>query len=275
MAELHLPHALSFRMRTVTALRGSQASEEHDAVAEEVPVAIEFNGVSHVVMMATPADLEDFACGFAITEGVVSCMGEIFDIECLAGAQGYTVQVHIAAERFARLKDMRRNMTGRTGCGLCGTESLEQAVRAVTPVVLTSAFSAQAIRNAIEHLAGEQALLEATGTTHAAAWCDGHGNIRLLREDIGRHNALDKLIGAIARQGLPADAGFIAITSRASYEMAQKCAVAGVGVLAAVSGVTGLAIDVAQQAGLTLAGFVRGSNVSVYTHPGRIVLESQ
>jgi formate dehydrogenase accessory protein FdhD len=224
-------------------------------------------------MMATPVELEDFACGFALTEGIVDSLAQVLDCDVSASAPGYTVHLRIAADCFARLKDQRRSLTGRTGCGLCGTESLAHALRQVTPLDPQGSFAATALRRAEADLRQRQWLLSVTGATHAAAWCSASGQIALLREDVGRHNALDKLIGALLRSHADPGSGFVVVTSRASVEMVQKAAAAGIGLLAAVSGVTGLAVDVAQRSGLTLAGFVRGENVSIYSHPQRFELD--
>ena len=236
-------------------------------------MALEFNGIAHAVMMATPADLEDFAYGFAVTEGIVDTIAQIYDCECVFSAQGCTVKLTIAASCCARLKEKRRNLTGRTGCGLCGTESLSQAIRHPAPLPMAPCFEAQAVSKAVATMRAHQLLLAVTGATHAAAWCTADGHIALLREDVGRHNALDKLVGALLRSGQPASTGFITITSRASYEMVQKTATAGITLLAAVSGVTGLAVDVAQTAGLTLLGFVRGDDISIYSYHERLTLQ--
>ncbi|RYX97224.1 MAG: formate dehydrogenase accessory sulfurtransferase FdhD [Comamonadaceae bacterium] len=258
------------RAAAVHGLRARQLFEATDCVAVEVPIALEYNGVSHAVMLASPRDLEDFAYGFSITEGIVDRRAQIRDIEVVHGTQGITLQVTIASECFVRLKDRRRSMTGRTGCGLCGTDSLAQAVRLPHVLPVGAVYASSAVVRAMASLRGQQGLLDATGATHAAAWCSADGDIQLLREDVGRHNALDKVIGAIQRAGLPAASGFMVVTSRASYEMVHKTAVAGVPLLAAVSGVTALAIDVAQHAGIALLGFVRGEDLSVYAHGERL-----
>ena len=256
-----------WRTLQVQALRDGGLRPVQDCVAEESPVAFEFNGISHAVMMATPQDLEDFACGFALSEGIVDTAAQIYDIEVAGGPHGLTLAITLAAECFARLKDVRRSLSGKTGCGLCGTERLEQAVRRPPPLRAAPVFGAAAIARAMGELRARQKLAALTGSTHAAAWCTAAGDITLLREDVGRHNALDKLVGALARARIESAQGFIAITSRASYEMVQKTAAAGIATLAAVSGVTSLAVEVADQAGLTLLGFVRGNDVSVYSHP--------
>ncbi|TXT39736.1 MAG: FdhD protein [Comamonadaceae bacterium] len=273
LAVMDVPAPPTCRVLGVHRLRTGRALQEQDCVAEEVPVALEFNGVSHAVMMATPADLEDFTYGFALTEGIVDALSQIHDCEWTSTAQGCTVHLTIAASCFARLKEKRRNLTGRTGCGLCGTESLAHAVRPITPLKTLPCFEAVAVTRAMADLRQHQQLAALTGATHAAAWCTADGHIELLREDVGRHNALDKLIGALLRSSLEARSGFVLITSRASYEMVQKTATAGIGLLAAVSGVTGLAVDVAQAAGLTLLGFTRGNDLSIYSHPERLSMD--
>ncbi|MBX3656422.1 MAG: formate dehydrogenase accessory sulfurtransferase FdhD [Ramlibacter sp.] len=259
------------RSVAVSGRRAGRVYEAQDCVAEEVPVALEFNGISHAVMLASPVDLEDFALGFALTEGIVQAASEVHDIDLLSSPQGMTVQLRIASARFAALKERRRTLAGRTGCGLCGTESLGDAVRAPAPLQTPVRFAASAVTAALQALRSRQALHEATGATHAAGWARASGELALAREDVGRHNALDKLVGALMRERLPAGDGFIVITSRASYEMVGKTARAGVALLAAVSGVTGLAVDVASQARVALAGFARGQDLTLYAHPQRLL----
>jgi len=279
LTDVGLPAAGAYRSLGVRSLRNGVWSDMSDSVAEEVPVALEYNGVSHAVMMATPSDLEDFAVGFSLSEGIVETASQVYDMEVTrdgegAGA-GFTVHLKIASELFAQIKERRRNLTGRTGCGICGTESLDQAVRCPAPLSGARRFSAAAIARAVLQMRERQQLGGVTGATHAAIWADARGGIQHSREDVGRHNALDKLIGALARGKVAAGEGFIVVTSRASYEMVQKTASAGVSLLAAVSGVTGLAVDVAQQSGLALAGFARGSDMSVYTHAELIDMQAQ
>jgi formate dehydrogenase accessory protein FdhD len=270
-----LPAPQAYRALEVGSVRAGICAFVQDRVAEEVPVALEFNGISHAVMMATPADLEDFAYGFSMTECIVDDVAQIHDCEWTTSAQGCTVHLSIAASCFARLKEKRRNLTGRTGCGLCGTESLAHAMRALAPLTTPRCFDAMAVVLAAARLREHQCLLAVTGATHAAAWCRADGQIELVREDVGRHNALDKLIGALLRSRVEVGSGFVIVTSRASYEMVQKTATAGIALLAAVSGVTGLAVDVAQDAGLTLLGFTRGTDFSIYSHPQRLFLDSK
>lgn len=251
---------------------GADPTEAHDHVAEEVPVALEYNGISHAVMLASPADLEDFALGFSLTEEIVDSVGDLRDLEVVRSGLGLTVRLEVASACFHRLKERRRSLAGRTGCGLCGTESLQHAVRmpgAVTGTATTT--DTAALARAMDGLRRLQQLHAATGATHAAGLADADGALRLVREDVGRHNALDKLVGAMARDGsLTPGAGMVVVTSRASYEMVGKTARAGIGLLAAVSGVTGLAVDVAEAAALTLVGFTRAGQCSVYTHPQRV-----
>ncbi len=268
--------AAAAQRAAVLRLRGGRRSEADDWLAEEVPVAFEFNGVSHAVMMATPQDLEDFAVGFALCEGIVGTAADVHDIEVRLAAEGVTLRIDIAARCFVRLKERRRTLAGRTGCGICGSDSLALAVphaprvQAAPPPVHSGAVS-----RAMASLRQGQALGMATGATHAAAWCDHDGVPRVLREDVGRHNALDKVVGALAVANVDASRGFIVVTSRASVEMVQKAAVAGVPLLAAVSAPTALAVACARDAGLTLAGFAREFDMVIYANPHRIILENE
>ena len=241
-----------------------------ELVAEEVPVALVYNGISHTVMLATPRNLEDFALGFSLSECVVGRPGEILDLEIVERENGVEVQMQLSAERAHALKQHRRTLAGRTGCGLCGTESLDQLARRSAQVRSSAVLAPGAVARALSDVQGRQHLFQLTGAVHAAAWCDLEGHIELLREDVGRHNALDKLIGALAAGHRPVDAGFVLMTSRASYEIVQKAAAVGIAVVAAVSAPTGMAIRVATDAGVTLIGFARGERHCVYTHPERV-----
>jgi len=244
--------------------RSGVESEVEDTVAEEVPVALVYNGISHVVMLATPADVEEFALGFSLSEGIVGAAREVRDIEVRDAADGVEVNLDIAPERFMALKARRRNLAGRTGCGLCGTESLEQVLRPLPRVPAGAGVAPAAIHAAFGALQQRQRLHALTGAVHAAAWATPRGGLDLVREDVGRHNALDKLIGAMARRRVAFDAGFAIITSRASCEMVQKAATTGMPLLAAISAPTGLAIRLARDCGLTLIGFARGGSHVVY-----------
>ncbi len=246
-----------------------------DKVAVEVPVALSYNGVSHTVMLASPADLEDFALGFSLTEGIIETPREMRDVEVELSEKGVVVKMVIASERFETLKDRRRSMAGRTGCGLCGADSLDQVVRPLPPVSATARFTPQAIQTAAKEMGGWQALQRETGATHAAAWFDPAGKIHAVREDVGRHNALDKLIGALAKAQADFAAGAFLVTSRASYEMVQKSVSAGVGLLAAVSAPTAFAIEKADGWNLTLAGFVRPGSSVTYSQDWRLSQEEK
>jgi len=251
--------------------RDGRRETVEDVVAEEVPVALEYNGISHAVMMATPADLEDFALGFSLTEGILAAPSELYECDIVPGCEGVQVRMRIATERFVTLKEKRRNLTGRTGCGLCGAETLEQAVRHPKAVAAGGAtFSIGQIHAALEQMPGRQQLQRITGATHAAAWLDEHGKIALAREDVGRHNALDKLIGALAEEKADFSRGAAIITSRASYEMVQKAATVGIGFIAAISAPTALAIRLAEETDVTLLGFVRQQGHVVYARPHRL-----
>jgi FdhD protein len=235
-----------------------------DWVAEEVPVALVYNGVSQAVMMATPADLEDFALGFSLTEGFVEHAGELLDLEEEISPDGISLQLSVTAACEARLKARRRTLAGRTGCGLCGVDSLQQVRRELPRRAAPPAVDLDAVRRAMAALRDAQPLNAQCGGLHAAAWCAADGRIVLVREDVGRHNALDKLAGAMARARVDAAAGFIAVSSRASFEMAQKAAAIGAPLLASVSAPTALAVRSAEAQGLALVSFVRGERATRY-----------
>ncbi|MBV7484029.1 formate dehydrogenase accessory sulfurtransferase FdhD [Bordetella sp. BOR01] len=246
------------------------AAAQIDRVAEETPVALEYNGISHATMLATPADLEDFALGFSLTEGIVDRPADVRGIEVVPQFNGIVVQVEISSACAARLKTRRRAMAGRTGCGLCGVETLSEVLRQVATVADAPAVPLPAVLRAMRAMRGSQALHDITGATHAAAWADADGQVQLVREDVGRHNALDKLVGALARLPIARHDGMVLVSSRASFEMVQKCAAAGIGILAAVSAPTALAIRVAQNTNVALLGFVRNADAAIYSHPERI-----
>lgn len=244
-----------------------------DFVAEEVPVALVFNGISHAVMMASPSDLEDFALGFALTEGLLLSPQELYGVEMCHVANGIELQLEVSSACEWRLKERRRSLAGRTGCGLCGTDSLSQVRRDLSDVKSVH-VNAQAVIRAEAQLRQWQHLQQLTGATHAAAWVDLSGQILRVREDVGRHNALDKLIGDLVRNQIDSAGGFICITSRASFEMVQKALVFGVGVLAAVSAPTALAVEVAKSHNLALVGYVRNNQLVAYSFADRLNLGS-
>lgn len=255
----------------VTRISSGHCSARQDFVAQEVPVALVFNGISHAVMMASPLDLEDFALGFGLTEGLLASADELYGVEVLQVANGVELHLEVSAACEWRLKERRRALVGRTGCGLCGTDSLSHVHREL-PAVQAIEVTANAVLNAQTVLSQWQHLQQLTGATHAAAWVDVSGNLLQLREDVGRHNALDKLIGHLSRSKVNPTSGFLLITSRASFEMVQKAVAFGAGVLAAVSAPTSLAVDVAHAHNLALAGFVRDLKLVAYSFPERFGL---
>ncbi|HWP00231.1 MAG TPA: formate dehydrogenase accessory sulfurtransferase FdhD [Methylococcus sp.] len=264
-------HWCSHRPIWVERVRGLVRSVETDEVAEEVPVALVYNGVVHAVMLATPLDLEDFALGFSLTEGIVRRPTEIHSIRVYERSEGIEVRLRITEECFASLTGGERSLAGRTGCGLCGKTSLRQVLRRPPPVGSGVAVPIADLRQALGELPAWQSLNQATGSVHAAAWVvPGQGIVRI-REDVGRHNALDKLIGVLAKTGAALDEGYAVVTSRASYEMVQKCAASGISFLAAISAPTGLAIRLAVETGLTLIGFARGDTQVIYANPRRLI----
>jgi FdhD protein len=254
-------------------MRQGVAREVEDMVVDEAPVALVYNGISHAVMMATPADLEDFALGFSLSEGIVAGPAECYGIEVENGPQGIAVQIEIASGAFMGLKERRRTLTGRTGCGLCGVDSLQQVCRPLPALAPARGFHAAGVRAALDAIGAEQTLTRLTGAAHAAAWCGMDGGLQIVREDVGRHNALDKVIGAMRRQDLDAAAGFFLITSRVSFEMAQKAAMAGASALVGMSAPTLAAVELADAAGMTLLAFARGADFVCYTHPEGLALE--
>jgi FdhD protein len=261
----------SFKAYEVLKSQKSQKSHiEKDDIAEEVPIAFVYNGISHAVMLASPSDLEDFALGFSIAEGIIERKSDVYGIEVIHQPNGIELQIEIASERFQKLKDKRRNLLGRTGCGLCGAENLDQALRLpVKKIDHPLMIKERAMIKALEALHATQTLQKKTGATHACAWANEEGDIQIVREDVGRHNALDKLIGAIKRNDIT-DKGFVITTSRASYEMIQKTIMLGASTLVAISAPTGLAIRSALKYGLCLIGFARAPQYVIYTYPERM-----
>lgn len=238
---------------------------------EEVPVALTYGRATHAVMMATPRDLEDFAHGFSLTEGIVSQPGEIAELEVLHRPAGVELRMELAGDRQEALQRRRRSMAGPVGCGLCGLESLEAVLRALPPVTAEPRLQGAALEGAMAALHAGQALHQATRAVHAAGfWTPADGAV-LVREDVGRHNALDKLAGAVLRQGLAPARGVVLLTSRVSVEMVQKTALLGVPVLVAVSAPTALAVRTAEAAGITLVARIRGGSFDVYSHHRRLL----
>ena len=247
---------------------GSTAVDE-DSLPVETPVALVYNGISHVVTMATPAHLEDMALGFSLTEGILDTPEQLYDCELVEQDEGLELNLQIASEAFHKLKHRRRNLTGRTGCGLCGVESLSLAIPELTPVSGEVNIEHNAIQRAREELYAQQKPGK-SGGVHAAVWCSQDGNIELLREDVGRHNALDKLLGALVTADCSPQ-GFVLVTSRASYEMIAKVVSRNISILAALSAPTSLAIQLAEASNLTLVAHVKDGRHGVYTHEHRVI----
>lgn len=255
----------------ITAWRDGVATVTSRAIPGEAAVAVTYGRATHAVMMATPADLEDFAVGFSLAEGVVADASEITEVETVANALGIELRITLASAQADRLWERRRTMAGPIGCGLCGIDSLKQAMRPVPRVTADDLrIEASALLEAMRSLPARQPHHSRTHAMHAAAYWSPADGILAVREDVGRHNALDKLCGAMARTGSAMHAGAVLLTSRVSVDMVQKLAVAGCPVLVAVSAPTALAVATADAAGITLVGIARPDGFEVFTHPGRI-----
>ena len=259
--------------RRVDRYRSGEHEQASEAITEEVPVAMLYNDVPFAVMMVTPLDLEDFALGFSLSEGLVAKPDELLSIDVRPRLEGVELAMQVASDTMRQRagEGGERLLPGRSGCGLCGARMLEDAVRHPAPVGMGPCVEAAALERALESLQTMQPVNSATGSVHAAAWVDIHGNIMLVREDVGRHNALDKLIGAMVKAGIDSQQGFLLVTSRASYEMVTKAASAGITVMAAISAPTALAIHLAESTHMTLVGFARPGSYVVYTHPQRLL----
>lgn len=261
-----------YALRAIERWRDGAVSQQDDCLAEEVPVAMVYNGASFAVMMASPHDLDDFALGFSLTERLVADPAQLLQVHVQRLIEGIELAMHVTDDApGARLEQERqRLLPGRSGCGICGTRDLENAIRHDGACGTGPTLTRQALEQALAELKQRQPMNQATGAVHAAAWADTQGHILHVREDVGRHNALDKLIGAITRARVDIDRGFALVTSRASYEMVTKAASAGIAVLAAISAPTALAVELARSAGLTLVGFARPGSHNVYTHARRV-----
>lgn len=250
-------------VQQVEALRieGGQGCFQNEMLAQETAIALVYNGLPHVVMMATPADLEDFGLGFSLSEGIIENADDLRIVDCSETADGISLQMWIAQPRFDALAERGRNLIGRSGCGLCGTESLAQAIRPVRRVPAVHDWQPQMLFDAFAKLETLQPLNAATGAVHAAGILCSDGNL-YVREDVGRHNAIDKAVGLVMQAGLQPQV--LLVTSRASYEVVHKAAQIGISVVAAISAPTALAVRIAGEAGLVLAGFARDRRLTVY-----------
>jgi FdhD protein len=263
----------SYRRVARTALREGAIVKGERAVPEEVPVAFSYGGSTHAVMMASPADLVDFAVGFSLTEGIISTRAEIRSIEVIEAGQGFDVQVDLQDANADALKARRRHMAGPVGCGLCGIESIEQAVRVVPELSgVEVSVEGDDIVAAVKALNEAQSLNRETRAVHGAGFYNPQKGLLAVREDVGRHNALDKLAGAVVNADLSPDTGIVVVTSRLSVEMVQKTAILGSPILAAISAPTALAIETAESSGVTLVALVRGEDFEIFTRADRIIL---
>ncbi len=260
---LHEVSAVEWRDGTATPVEGR--------IVEETPVVMVYNHVPHVVMMATPEDLEDFAVGFSVTEELVASPDELLDVTVERMSLGIEVKISLSNERAKEIDSRARRLSGRTGCGICGANDLEGVLKSLHVVPQGVTVEPGVIHRAMDQLSERQQLNRESGAVHAAGWATLDGEIVLVREDVGRHNALDKVVGAALRQKVNAAEGIVVVTSRASFEMVQKASVLGAPILAAISGPTALAVRVAEESGMTLVGFARKDRLTVYTHTGRVV----
>jgi FdhD protein len=272
-----LGHAELVRVHPLLRVEETSAAHGTAPIAEEVPVAMIYNGEPFVVVMASPADFEDLAIGFSVTEGIVASASDARVVDVVRHSRGVEVQMTIPDEAASRITERRRGISARTGCGVCGIESIDEVLRAPQKVETTDRFETEALWLAAAELETRQPVNSEARAVHAAALANSDGRLVIVREDVGRHNALDKVVGAMLRkQALPSAQGdkFLVVTSRASYELVQKTAAAGIPLLAAVSRPTSLAIQLAEQANITLVGLLRGRSANVYSHPARLGLTS-
>lgn len=267
---LHAP-AAGYDVCNVERWRGAQHTAATDYVVDEQPVALIYNGVPHAVMLTTPVDLDDFVLGFSLSENIIAHADELTLKELRRVPDGTEAWLKIPGERFRALSGRERGLAGRSGCGLCGVSQLHDAIRPIVTVENPVTLANSALRRALAELHDQQVLNRLTGAVHAAAWANCAGEIGWVREDVGRHNALDKLLGVLARQSVNVADGFCIVTSRASYEMVQKATRLGIGLLVAISAPTALAVRLAHASQLTLIGFARGDTYNVYTHPQRLL----
>ncbi|WP_020179118.1 formate dehydrogenase accessory sulfurtransferase FdhD [Methylopila sp. M107] len=250
---------------------GALRETSERATPEETPIALVYDGSTQAVMMATPQDVEDFAIGFSLTEGIVRDAAEIESLDVVIHDLGLEARMWLAKDSSRALGSRRRNLAGPTGCGLCGVDSLEQAVKPAQHVESAAVFTSADIHAALEALQRAQSLNFETRAVHGAGFYRPGAGLLAVREDVGRHNALDKLAGHLARNRIEAADGFVVLSSRVSVEMVQKTAMIGAGLLVAVSAPTALGARMAEEAGITLVAIARGDGFEVFTHPHRVV----
>ncbi|OOF70245.1 sulfurtransferase FdhD [Rodentibacter caecimuris] len=243
-------------------------TQKPDLLLSEVPVALVYNGISHTVMMCTPQNLTDFALGFSLTEGIIEQPSDIYGIDIIETCQGIEVQIELSSRRFVALKEHRRTLTGRTGCGICGTEQISQVYKNLQKLDRTLQVGIHLLNHCLNQFHHHQTLAQKTGASHAAAFFTTNGELSAIREDVGRHVALDKLLGWYAIKNKPQ--GWILVSSRASYEMVQKVITSGIEMLAAISAPTDLAVNMAEQHNLSLIGFARENRANIYTGKERL-----
>lgn len=263
-----------FNVNRLVIENGSLYNENrYDNLIKETPVALIYNGISHAVMMCTPEDLDDFALGFSLTENIIQSKQEVYGIDIVEGCNGIEVQLEISTRRFHELKEKRRSLVGRTGCGICGVEQLEQVQQSCKNFVRSNRLqqvNPLILENALQQLELSQSLSQLTGASHAAAFFSPDGKLLAIREDVGRHVALDKLLGWYAKNDAPL--GFVFVTSRASFEMVQKCLACGIEILCAISATTEMAVKMARENDFTLLAFTRKGKTTVYSGHQRLQL---
>lgn len=270
LSEQMIHHAPVMRFRDSNSTYDSSSQLGQETFAIETPVALVYNGISHTVLMCTNQYLEDLAVGFSLSEGIIDHDRDIHDMTPVVSRSGVELHIELSNRCIERLKQVRRSMAGRTGCGICGSESLQHVVREQAALPTSSHFDWHQIDGVLEQLNQKQWLNQVTGSTHAAVYVSQQGEIVAIREDVGRHIALDKLVGHIVRNKLAG--GAILVTSRASFEMVQKTVSAGVEILLAISAATSMAVELAEKSNLTLVGFCRPGRADAYTYPERLMV---
>lgn len=245
------------------------------ALAAEVPVSLSYNGIAHVVMMASPSDLEDFAVGFSLSERILSGPGDIENLEVRRVDRGYLIDMRVGEAATARVAARRRNLPGQTSCGICGIIEMEEALPVLPKITAAPEVTCGAVAKAMSSLRDHQPLNARARSLHGAAFADASGTIMLAREDVGRHNALDKLVGAAARAGIDLASGMVLLSSRCSVELIQKAAVAGVPVLATVSAPTTLAAELAEGAGIALVNASQPGDIIIICDPHKLLTQGQ